>query len=80
MIPQFRLTHLKSRKAFFEKHGQRLVFIRSRQWGAWWRPNSRGYTNKIDEAGVYTLVDAYAASGHCGPEKGIYYQFLKANE
>lgn len=64
------------RNVFLVKHGQRLVCIRSGQWGTWWRPNRAGYTDNINEAGVYTLIDAWNATCHCGPEKEIHFEFL----
>lgn len=30
-----------------------------------------------DEAGTYTLADAFDATSHCGQEKGIYYDFIR---
>ena len=47
------------------------VYIWSRQWGAYWRQNGKGYTYETSEAGVYNIQEAYQAINHCGPEKGI---------
>ncbi len=53
----------------------RKVHIFSGEWGMYWCPNSSGYTPSKSEAGVYTLGDAWNTSSHCGPEKGIRYEF-----
>ena len=53
----------------------RLVRIIAEGWW-YWRPNRIGYTNLAERAGVYTLEDAIDASGHCGTEKRIVYEFL----
>lgn len=50
------------------------VYIYSAQWGCFWGADRNGYTKNIAEAGVYTLGDAWNASSHCGPEKGIRYK------
>lgn len=50
------------------------VRIWSQQWRLYWRADRSGYTDDVAEAGVYTTHDAVDASGHCGPEKGIYYE------
>lgn len=66
------------RKDFFvSEHASNKVHIRSGQWGAWWRPNCRGYTTDIQEAGIYTFKEALEASGHCSIEKKIHYEFIK---
>ena len=38
-----------------------------RKSGAWYRPNSAGYTNNIAEAGRYTLAEAEAITHPNGP-------------
>ena len=35
-----------------------MFLIWSFEHRAWWRPNSSGYTQSIDEAGAYMLEDA----------------------
>lgn len=73
------LERLKPRRQrWTARMGQRLVRIWSGQWGSYWAPERNGYTRRIEEAGVYTLADALDASGHCGPEKRICYEFLPA--
>ena len=47
------------------------VYIWSNQWRSYWRPNGCGYTKNVDEAGVYSIDDAWASVKHCGPEKLI---------
>ena len=47
------------------------VRIWSGEWSMWWRPDAKGYTANIDEAGIYEAKDAWKACGHCGPEKKI---------
>lgn len=39
-----------------------------RKSGAWYRPNSAGYTNNIAEAGRYTLAEAIAITHPNGPD------------
>lgn len=51
------------------------VRIRSGR-GVWWRAGGHGYTDQVHEAGVYTFEEAWKASSHCGPEKGIVYEVL----
>ena len=54
----------------------RLVRIIGGGW--YWRKNRAGYTDAKEAAGIYTLEDALNASGHCGEEKHIVYEFLPA--
>lgn len=82
MLPLERIAALRrvsqaKATAFIEKHGDSPVYIYSRQWGEYWRPGRCGYTYNKQEAGVYTFREAYQASGHCGPEKGICYVFIR---
>lgn len=50
------------------------VRIYSYEHSAYWGPNRSGYYNDGLKAGVYTFDDAYEATNHCGPEKGITYR------
>ena len=61
------------------EHGHRLVRIWSDEWRSYWRPNRSGYTTDVAQAGIYRLDDAIDASGHCGREKKIVYEFLPRN-
>jgi len=73
------LERLKTKvgKIFRNKYKDAKVYIWSGQWGSYWRPNRAGYTYNKSDAGIYTLDDAYDASGHCGPEKHIEYEFVR---
>jgi hypothetical protein len=66
----------RNRKLYFNKLSDRLVRIYSCQHQMFWRPERRGYTRHANDAGVYFFSDALDASGHCGNEKGICYEFL----
>ncbi len=48
--------------------------IWSGEHGAWWRPDGAGYTINPSHAGLYTLEEAKALTGHCGREKRIFFQ------
>ena len=48
-----------------------LVRIYSGEHGTYWGAKGEGYTIRANEAGVFTLADAIALTGHCGPEKRI---------
>lgn len=50
------------------------VRIWSNEHCLYWRANRSGYTSDIREAGIYTFKEAYAATNHCGSEKGITYR------
>jgi hypothetical protein len=51
--------------------GEQSFYIYSGEHNAYWRPESRGYTTKLEEAGRYTLSEAHRKTNHCGPEKHI---------
>lgn len=53
------------------------VHIWSRQWGAYWRPNSSGYTEHKAAAGTWPFWMAVKMTEHCGPEKGIEFESLE---
>lgn len=64
-------TRPRELAAFFRRGG--MVNIHTREHGAWWRTGGHGYTLNREEAGIFTAQDAFDHSGHCGPEKGIYF-------
>lgn len=59
----------------FSDRSNELCYIYSQ--GAYWRPEAKGYTDKIDEAGIYKFGEAYHKTVHCGHEKTIKYIFIK---
>jgi hypothetical protein len=74
------LTYLKANpklKEFFQPY---LVVIWSGEHKAWWRPDSSGYTTKIEDAGVYVFQDAWDRSAHCSRDKGIAYQIVSDDD
>jgi len=75
MIPLFRLNKLRPStiSTYLQKNGARQVYIYSQQHSAYWRSNRMGYTYHVEAAGIYTLNEAYNASGHCDEGKGIHY-------
>jgi hypothetical protein len=59
-----------------KRHPEKLDrFDKVRIWSGehhyWWRPEGRGYTGKLGEAGVYSVEDAWDYVKHCGTEKRI---------
>lgn len=71
-----KLEMVTDRKRWLQHVGTRLVRIYSGQWQSWWSPNRNGYTDCVTGAGLYLFADALHASGHCGSEKRIEYEFL----
>ena len=45
--------------------------IWSGEYGAYWRPKACGYTNDVDQAGIWPYAEAERMTRHCGPEKLI---------
>ena len=46
-----------------------VYLLWSNKHQAWWRPSDRGYTEDIDEAGLYSRIEAIervARSADCG--------------
>ena len=58
------------------KFADKAVVIYSAQWLAWWRPNAHGYTDKLEDAGLWSIDQAINKTSHCGPEKQI--RFMEA--
>ena len=82
MIPLNKINSIRRKSPgkiaeYLKKHGEKAVRIWSNQWGVYWRSGRAGYTHQRDEAGIYTLADAFNATSHCGQEKGIYYDFIR---
>ena len=50
--------------------------IYSGQWHSFWRENAGGYTANPQEAGIYTVKDAFERVHHCGTEKKIELQLI----
>lgn len=61
---------------YMAKHGHRTVLIYSAQWSSFWKTGGAGYTKDPNQAGLYSLADAFARTCHCGPEKEIHYELL----
>lgn len=60
--------------------GDNACLIWSGEHNAWWRHNCEGYTVDRRAAGRYTIATAYGATSHCGPEKGIAFVQLSAED
>lgn len=76
LVSQQILLNTRAGKRILGVCGSREVYIYSKQWKAFWRPNARGYTDKPEEAWVLTLAEALEYTNDCGPEKKIFYKFL----
>ena len=50
---------------------EQKFYIYSGEHNAYWRPKSRGYTTRLEEAGRYSLNEAKLATDHCCPKKKI---------
>lgn len=73
------LEALRNNKRQLEDIGMQTCRIFSGQWGYYWRSGGCGYCKK-DEAGIFTLNDAFNRTSHCGIEKGIYFEFVEDGE
>lgn len=67
---------MKLTQQHIKRHPEKLsrfvqVRIYSKEWRAWWRANGAGYTAAIEQAGVYSIKEAWEYVSHCGPEKKI---------
>ena len=70
------LEDVKTNSILRANMASKKVLIRSREHDCFWRANCCGYTGNAWDAGVYDFVDAFDATQHCGPEKGIEYVIL----
>lgn len=52
---------------------QKNVKIFSSEHGYYWRGTGQGYTGFASESDTITCENAYRKTGHCGPEKGIWF-------
>ena len=52
------------------------VLIRSGEWGAYFRPNNMGFTDKSSDAGIFKFTDAFNSTMHCSAEKQISFQII----
>lgn len=75
MIPLNRLHKLNPGTVakYLAERKDQVVHIFSGHHHAFWRPDCKGYTDNWQEAGIYTLHQAYMETRHCGPEKEINY-------
>lgn len=60
--------HKEERDKFFSVG---RFWIWSSQWGKWWRDDGKGYSESINDAGIYAKDDVWIRVSHVGPEKGI---------
>lgn len=68
----FKLQNMKKRD-LPESVANRIVHIFSGEHKTFWREDGSGYTYDLDQAGIYTLKEAFERTRHCGPEKQIYF-------
>lgn len=73
-----RIKGTNAGKRWSALRAQRLVLILGEGW--YWKRSRCGYTDMKASAGISTLEDALNASGHCGEEKHIVYEFLPLGE
>lgn len=66
----------KNMKELLENNPVAKVYIYSGQWGAYWRDNACGYTQRKEEAGIYDIKEAWKNVSHCGIEKAISFELL----
>jgi hypothetical protein len=69
----FRLESYKDNSSVVHGLLDRNVYIYSGEWGSYWWANGSGYTDRISDAGIYSLLDAIDRSSHAGEEKNIHY-------
>lgn len=56
------------------------VRIWSDEHRAYWRPGGGGYTVERVAAGTWAVQDAFAKTKHCGPEKRIWFETVRAGD
>jgi hypothetical protein len=76
-VNQSRIKNRKKELDSFLKENKK-VLIKGDLY--WWRKDSKGYTDNILEAGIYTAQEAWKTSGHCGPEKRIFYYVVEEKD
>lgn len=84
-IPQQRVDALRRMNpaavtAYLKRYGQRVVRIYSAEHSSYWRPGGAGYTHNVWHSGLFTLAEAWEKTSHCGPEKRIHYELVRADE
>lgn len=65
---EYLIENKEDREKFFSVG---RFWIWSSQWGAWWRPDGKGYSESINDAGIYEKDDVWIRVCHVGPEKRI---------
>lgn len=78
--PGVGLAYYKRHPEHVAKHADRRVRIWSGEHGAYWRPNGAGYVSEQAGAGIYRFEEAYRSTRHCGPEKRIAFEFVRAGD
>lgn len=68
------------RKAFLSEYGLKFVVIYSGLRQGFYRTKSEGYTDKLDDAGVWDLNNAIEATKNTGAEKEIEFFYLIDSE
>lgn len=73
------LNNLKKLKAaeiktVLKKKGSKKVYIQSNH--GYWRKDAKGHTDKVEEAWVLPLSEAYEHTKHCGHEKQILFHYV----
>ena len=78
------VEQLKSDPNLRAAWADKLVYIYSKEHGAYWRANGCGYvaptytTRITDEVGVFDFAQAWKLTAHCGPEKAIEFEEIKS--
>jgi len=72
-----KMEWFKRNPQFLDGYAKTPCFIKSDN--GFWRPSRCGYTDRLENAGVYTLMEAYNATCHSGPEKQVRFIFPSRN-